>query len=114
MTRELCLHLSFVKYNKGSTIINYGEKNSNAYFVEQGTVRIYVYNEKNSELYFFQEIKQGGAFNFVNSILNHYSLFTVKATSFWKVATIHTNEIKELMRDQEMQDVYELIRAKHM
>jgi signal-transduction protein with cAMP-binding, CBS, and nucleotidyltransferase domain len=112
--RQLWLELNFAKFTKGSIIIRYGEKNWNTYFVEEGTVEVYVFNEMNSELYFFQKIHKGGAFNFVNSTLNHYSLFTIIATTFCKVATIHSDNIQMLKSNGEIHNVFLDIKAKYM
>lgn len=91
--RDVCLFFRRVKILEGTVIMQFHEFNDHTYFLSKGQINVYVYNDKSKEKYLLHEIKSGGSFNFVNSLLGHYSLFHIEAVSNCEVYTVHRDDM---------------------
>ena len=60
-------------------IINYKQFDDHTYFIMSGQCNIYVVPPAEGTKELFQVLKEGSCFNFVNSVMGHYSLFQVEA-----------------------------------
>ena len=64
--------------------------------------------------YLMQTIKEGGSFNFSNSYLNHYSLFTIEANENTVLMTLEKSEIEEIAKSEfKLYDQLSFLSAKY-
>lgn len=113
--RDICLQFKFVKYKGDDTIVQFGQFDANTYFIEKGSVDVYVCNETTNCAYLIQSIKEGGSFNFSNSYLEQSSLFTLKTASDWILVKLNREDIVTVSKDHlELQNALETFKARLM
>lgn len=78
VTREIVLLMKKRDYIKKTVIMRFKEFSSKTYIIFSGTAAVYLIDLKTQKKKIFQHLVPGSSFNFVNSILDHYSLFQIE------------------------------------
>ena len=111
--REMWFKLKREKFQKNDLVSRFNQIQDYWYFVEKGSLMVYVWNEMTKVAHPLQKISHGGWWNLINSITGHSSIFIVRAIEEWILLKLHSKDLENLSkRSYEINEALKIIKTK--